>query len=88
MQHLHFKAFLTISSGIYGYPKEATANVAMTAVQDFLRDRVQNEKVRLSYIIRFANTSFLQLDEIIFCVFDAQKQIYKKLFPKYFPNKA
>ena len=40
-------AFPAISTGIYGYPKEAAAEIAVTSIKDFLAEHPQFEEVRL-----------------------------------------
>lgn len=38
-------AFPNISTGVYGYPKEEAAKIAITSVHDFIKDTKAIEKV-------------------------------------------
>ena len=40
-------AFPAISTGVYGYPKEAAAEIAVASIKDFLAEHPQIEEVRL-----------------------------------------
>jgi O-acetyl-ADP-ribose deacetylase (regulator of RNase III) len=40
-------AFPAISTGVYGYPKEAAAEIAVASIRDFLAEHTQLEEVRL-----------------------------------------
>lgn len=63
-------AFPCISTGIYGYPNEAAANVALKAARDWL-DKDEYK---------------LNVKRIIFCLFlNVDIEIYHKLLPLYFP---
>ncbi|KAG4080611.1 hypothetical protein HA402_006212 [Bradysia odoriphaga] len=63
-------AFPCISTGIYGYPNEEAANVALKAVREWLDKNEYKHNVR----------------RIIFCLFlDVDIEIYHKLLPVYFP---
>lgn len=63
-------AFPCISTGIYGYPNEAAARVALSTVRDWLE----------------AEENALKVDRIIFCLFlDIDVRLYEKLLPEYFP---
>lgn len=63
-------AFPCISTGIYGYPNENAANVALKAVRDWL----ENDEYKVN------------VKRIVFCLFlDVDIEIYHKLLPLYFP---
>ncbi|EDV23784.1 uncharacterized protein TRIADDRAFT_27195, partial [Trichoplax adhaerens] len=63
-------AFCCISTGIYGYPNDAAAHVALETIRKWL-DKDDN---------------FDAVDSIIFCVFLSQDDaIYRKLLGSYFP---
>ena len=63
-------AFCCISTGIYGYPSEPAADVALRTVRRWLETENNADKVTL----------------IVFCVFSHEmEQIYKKLMRRYFP---
>ncbi len=65
-------AFPCISTGIYGYPNEEAANVALKSVREWLDDNEYSANVK----------------RILFCLFlDVDIQIYHKLLPMYFPLK-
>ena len=66
-------AFPCISTGVYRYPKEAAARVALSTVRTYLQEEENAVK------------SFTR---IIFCLFgDTDVSIYNKLLPIYFPVK-
>ncbi len=58
-------AFPNISTGIYGYPKEKAAQVAINAVKDFLKNHPEN-LLKEIYFVCFDNKNY---------------QIYKELIP-------
>lgn len=63
-------AFPCISTGVYGYPNENAAHVALKTVRTWLEDP----------------TNQANIDRIIFCLFlDKDVDIYNRLLPKYFP---
>lgn len=63
-------AFPCISTGIYGYPNEEAAKVALETVRKWLDEDDYSENVK----------------RIIFCLFlDVDIKIYHELLPKYFP---
>jgi O-acetyl-ADP-ribose deacetylase (regulator of RNase III) len=63
-------AFPCISTGVYGYPNESAAHVALSTVRSFLCERDEGKSFH----------------RIIFCLFlDIDKAIYGKLLPHYFP---
>lgn len=63
-------AFPCISTGIYGYPNENAANVALETVRKWLDEDDYSSKVK----------------RVIFCLFlPVDIKIYHKLLPKYFP---
>eukprot|EP00640_Fibrocapsa_japonica_P004016 CAMPEP_0113935190 /NCGR_PEP_ID=MMETSP1339-20121228/2395_1 /TAXON_ID=94617 /ORGANISM="Fibrocapsa japonica" /LENGTH=221 /DNA_ID=CAMNT_0000937257 /DNA_START=51 /DNA_END=716 /DNA_ORIENTATION=+ /assembly_acc=CAM_ASM_000762 len=62
--------FCCISTGIYGYPSENAANIALDTVRTWLEEDTNVEKI----------------DLIVFCAFeDKDKEIYERLLPLYFP---
>ncbi|KAJ3303533.1 hypothetical protein HDV03_003712 [Kappamyces sp. JEL0829] len=62
-------AFPCISTGVYSYPHEAAATVALTTVRDWLKTDDNEEKI----------------DLVIFCMFlPVDAQIYKRLMPTIF----
>jgi len=68
--HLTSLAIPCISTGIYGYPNEAAAHVALNTVREFLEKDDYAEKV----------------ERIIFCLFLATDvRIYQNLMQVYFP---
>jgi O-acetyl-ADP-ribose deacetylase len=48
-------AFPNISTGIYGFPKEKAAEIAIKTVHDFL---LQNAKIKLVYFVCFDSENF------------------------------
>lgn len=63
-------AFPCISTGVYGYPNEKAANVALETVRDWL-DKSDNKE---------------SIERIIFCLFlDNDIEIYNRLMFTYFP---
>ncbi|PAA64614.1 hypothetical protein BOX15_Mlig005005g1, partial [Macrostomum lignano] len=65
-------AFPCISTGVYGFPAERAAKIALETVRDFLANDKYGEKI----------------ERIIFCVFlDADYRLYTQLLPEYFPTK-
>jgi len=63
-------AFPCISTGVYGYPNENAAHVALSTVRNWL-DNSQYSK---------------EVDRVIFCLFlPIDIDIYNKLMPTYFP---
>ncbi|KAI9289434.1 hypothetical protein BC943DRAFT_356395 [Umbelopsis sp. AD052] len=66
-------AFPCISTGVYGYDKQKAANVAMSAVRDYLVNKSAEQKN--------------PFDKIIFCFHTRDDEvIYKSLFSSYFPD--
>lgn len=64
-------AFPCISTGIYGYPNEEAANVALKAAREWLDNNDEYKR---------------DVKRIIFCLFlDVDIKIYHKLLPLYFP---
>jgi len=64
-------AFCCISTGVFGYPQEDAAKVALKTVAEWLGE----DKNRDS------------MDLVLFNVFlEADDKIYQQLFPQYFPN--
>lgn len=64
-------AFPCISTGVYGYPNENAAHVALNTVRSWLEDSTKQDS----------------LDRVIFCLFlDKDIDIYNQLLPKYFPT--
>jgi O-acetyl-ADP-ribose deacetylase (regulator of RNase III) len=53
-------AFPAISTGVYGYPKEAAAKIAVTTIKDFLAGHPQLEEVRLVCFSEDSATAHLQ----------------------------
>ncbi|KAF9177255.1 O-acetyl-ADP-ribose deacetylase macrod1 [Haplosporangium sp. Z 11] len=70
-KNLESLAFCCISTGIYGYPNEKAARVAISTVREWMdNNRSDANKIR----------------HIVFCVFlDVDEQIYKRLLPEIFP---
>jgi len=63
-------AFPCISTGIYGYPNENAAEVALKTIREWLEKEDYRENVK----------------RIIFCLFlDIDIEVYHKLLPEYFP---
>lgn len=63
-------AFPCISTGVYGYPNEKAAHVALSTAREWLEAEENASKV----------------DRIIFCLFlPIDVNIYEKLLPEYFP---
>lgn len=63
-------AFPCISTGIYGYPNEKAASVAVETIRKWLDENEYSTKVK----------------RVIFCLFlNVDIKIYHKLLPKYFP---
>lgn len=63
-------AFPCISTGIYGYPNENAANVALKTIRNWLETDEYGAKVK----------------RVIFCLFLKRDiDIYRKLMLKYFP---
>ena len=63
-------AFPCISTGVYGYPNEAAAHVALSSVRRFLGEDPRGK----------------QLQRVIFCLFlNIDVELYAKLLPRYFP---
>ena len=64
-------AFPCISTGIYGYPNEAAAHVAIGTVKEWLGKSPFGKHT----------------ERIIFCLFDKKDiDIYSQLMPQYFPT--
>lgn len=63
-------AFPCISTGIYGYPNENAAMVALETIRNWLEEDEYSSKVK----------------RVIFCLFlNVDVKIYRKLLHKYFP---
>lgn len=63
-------AFPCISTGVYGYPNEKAAHVALSTAREWLE----------------ADENAHKVDRIIFCLFLAvDVRLYEKLLPEYFP---
>lgn len=63
-------AFPCISTGIYGYPNEDAADVALKTIRKWLDENEYSKSVK----------------RVIFCLFlKADIKVYHKLLPKYFP---
>lgn len=66
-------AFPCISTGVYGYPNEKAASVALKSVREWLNN---NDDYKPN------------IKRILFCLFlDVDIKIYHKLLPLYFPVK-
>ena len=64
-------AFPCISTGVYGYPNENAAHVALKTVRTWLED----------------STKHSLIDRVIFCLFlDKDVDVYNRLLPRYFPT--
>lgn len=62
-------AFPCISTGIYGYPQNAAAHVALASVRDWLRTA----------------DNAAHIDRIVFVIFmQSDREIYARLLPQYF----
>lgn len=69
--NLRTVAFPCISTGVYGYPNESAAHVALNTVREFLETPENADKV----------------DRIIFCLFLPQDvSVYERLLQEYFPT--
>ena len=72
-RHLTSIAFPCISTGVYGYPNEAAAHVALSSVRRFMSEASHSSQAS-------------SLQRIIFCLFlDIDVQLYSRLLPHYFP---
>lgn len=59
-------AFCCISTGVYSYPNEDAAHVALTTVRKYLEELNKDDKI----------------EEVVFCLFlDKDVEIYKRLVP-------
>ncbi|KAG8827393.1 hypothetical protein FRC19_003542 [Serendipita sp. 401] len=66
-----FKAFCSISTGIYGYPIEDATHIALETTRTFLEQKGEAEK----------------LERVIFVVWsNKDKEVYEELIPQYFPE--
>lgn len=64
-------AFPCIATGVYHYPNDAAANVAVSTVRSWLEENDDYAKL---------------IDRIIFCLFlENDKECYYKYMPYYFP---
>jgi len=64
-------AFCCISTGVFGYPQESAAHVALKTVKEWLSEGDNQEHV----------------DLVVFNVFtDADKALYERFIPRYFPD--
>ena len=64
-------AFPCISTGVYGYPNEAAARVALETTRTWLESDCNSESV----------------DSIIFCLFlEVDRKLYEELLPVHFPH--
>jgi O-acetyl-ADP-ribose deacetylase (regulator of RNase III) len=53
-------AFPAISTGVYGYPKDAAAEIAVASIKDFLSEHPQLEEVRLVCFTEYSATAHVQ----------------------------
>lgn len=66
-------AFSAISTGVYGYPSEEAADVALRTVKEWLETHEYAEKI----------------ERVVFCQFlDKDQDAYEELVPTYFPPAA
>eukprot|EP00069_Balaena_mysticetus_P017804 bmy_10860T0 len=68
-------AFPCISTGVFGYPNEAAAEVVLTTLREWLEQHKDK-----------AEQALAQVDRLIICVFlEKDENIYRQRFPHYFP---
>ena len=76
-------AFPCISTGIYGYPIEAAAKIAVREVEEFLTQRRKDAECAVSGQNGRARSPSAPEMEVIFCCFSARdKWVYEKLGTK------
>ncbi|KAI6812036.1 hypothetical protein KC340_g17161 [Hortaea werneckii] len=68
-------AFSALSTGVYGYPSEEAAEVAVRAVKGWLEEEEEDGEKREPKMERVVFCSFLEKDE----------KAYEKVVPRYFP---
>jgi O-acetyl-ADP-ribose deacetylase (regulator of RNase III) len=74
-------AFSCISTGVYGYPANKAAAVALKSVREWLQ-----QPVDIAAEIKSQDSKADLFDKIVFCVFsDADEAYYLKLLPIFFP---
>ncbi|XP_069422219.1 ADP-ribose glycohydrolase MACROD1 isoform X1 [Ovis canadensis] len=72
---LRSAAFPCISTGVFGYPNEAAAEVVLTALREWLEQHKDK-----------AQQALMQVDRLIICVFlEKDENIYRERLPHYFP---
>jgi hypothetical protein len=85
------QCFCCISTGIFGYPNEDAAHVALQTVRKWLETDDNVFKVRVwapsaSSVLYSCFAVFVQLDRVVFCCFlGVDCDIYTNLLQFYFP---